>query len=544
MSLVLFLLQTSGPALLIALVTGLVSGGCSAALIALISFSIAQAAVGAGVVAAFVGLGAIALTTAMVSRILLVRFSQAAVFELQIQLCRQILAAELKSLETLGLPSLLVILTEDIQAIAAAASILPVLMINIAGTVGCMVYVSWLSWQVLALVLLITLVASFSCRWFLVAGRRGLAAARESQDRLFQHFRSLISGIKELKLHYLGRQDFFAIDLQQTAHQVRHYNQQGLSLFAILDSWGKFIYFFAVGLVLFALPNWIGISPNTRVAYVLTFTYLLGPMENLVNKLPLLGQASVALDKLETLGLKINRSVSATAAPPPVRNWQRLELKGVTHTYRTDQDATEFTLGPVDLSVRPGELIFIIGGNGSGKSTLAKVITGLYRPQSGAIWLDQQPIDDENQEWYRQHFSAVFSDFYLFDRLLGVSDDEGDRKAQTYLEKLNLSHKVRIEQGKFSTVDLSQGQRKRLALLSAYMENRPIYLFDEWAADQDPVFKQVFYTQFLPDLKAQGKTVFVISHDDHYFHVGDRILKLNYGQIEFEQNPSLAKKLL
>jgi putative ATP-binding cassette transporter len=195
----------------------------------------------------------------------------------------------------------------------------------------------------------------------------------------------------------------------------------------------------------------------------------------------------------------------------------------------------------VDLSVQPGELIFIIGGNGSGKSTLAKVLTGLYQPQSGSIWLDQQPITEENQEWYRQHFSAVFSDFYLFDRLLGVSGEADDSKAQTYLEKLNLSHKVRIEQGKFSTVELSQGQRKRLALLSAYMENRPIYLFDEWAADQDPAFKQVFYTQFLPDLKAQGKTVFVISHDDHYFHVSDRILKLNYGQIELDQSPSAAK---
>jgi putative ATP-binding cassette transporter len=541
MSLLLFLLRTSGPVLWVALATGLISGACSAGLIALISYAIAQEAAGGVVAAAFVGLGTIALTMAMVSRILLVRFSQAAVFELQMQLCRQILAAELKSLETLGLPSLLVILTEDIQAIAVAAGVLPVLMINIAGTVGCMVYVSWLSWQVLVLVLGITLVASLSCRWFLVAGRRGLAAAREQQDRLFQHFRSLIEGIKELKLHYLGRQDFFELDLQPTARQVKRYNQKGLSLFAVLDSWGKFIYFFAVGLVLFALPNWVGISPNTRVAYVLTFTYLLGPMENLVNKLPLLGRASVALDKLEALGLKINQPIAAAAVPPPVQNWKSLELKGVTHTYRTDLDATEFTLGPVDLTVQPGELIFIIGGNGSGKSTLAKVITGLYRPQTGAIWLDQQPIDEGNQEWYRQHFSAVFSDFYLFERLLGMSDDQDDRKAQAYLEKLQLSHKVRIDQGQFSTVDLSQGQRKRLTLMSAYMENRPIYLFDEWAADQDPSFKHIFYTQFLPDLKAQGKTVFVISHDDHYFDVGDRILKLDYGQVEFEQSPSSAK---
>ncbi|MGB3201623.1 MAG: ATP-binding cassette domain-containing protein, partial [Nodosilinea sp.] len=399
MSLVLFLLQTSGPGLWIALATGLVSGGCSAGLIALISYAIAQETAGVTVTAAFMGLGAIALLLAMVSRILLVQFSQAAVFELQLQLCRQILATELKPLETLGLPSLLVVLTDDIQAIAAAASILPVLMINIAGTVGCMVYVSWLSWQVLALVLLITLVASVSCRWFLVAGRRGLAAARESQERLFRHFRSLIEGIKELKLHYRGRQDFFELDLRQTALQVKHHNQRGLSLFAVLDSWGKFIYFFAVGLVLFALPNWIGISPNTRVAYVLTFTYLLGPMENLVNKLPLLGQASVALDKLKALGLTINPAI--VASPPfPVQPWQRLELKGVTHTYRGEQDGSEFTLGPVDLTVHSGELIFIIGGNGSGKSTLAKVLIGLYPPQSGELWLDQQPIDADHREWY------------------------------------------------------------------------------------------------------------------------------------------------
>ncbi|MGB5914002.1 MAG: cyclic peptide export ABC transporter, partial [Phormidesmis sp.] len=320
-----------------------------------------------------------------------------------------------------------------------------------------------------------------------------------------------------------------------------------------------FIYFFAVGLVLFALPRWIGISSETRFAYVLTFNYLLGPMETLVNKLPLLGQASVAVEKLESLKLEQSTSVitnlttpvagaapqiaSSQTANPLIataeNNWQQLSFKAVTHTYRTDQGEDEFTLGPIDLSVHPGELIFIVGGNGSGKSTLAKLITGLYTPQSGTILLNNQPIDRNNQEWYRQHFTAVFSDFYLFDRLLGASmgdnigiNNSTNEKAQEYLQKLQLSHKVKIEQGRFSTLDLSQGQRKRLALLRAYLENRPIYLFDEWAADQDPTFKQIFYTQLLLDLKAKGKTIFVISHDDHYFHLGDRLIKLNYGQLE------------
>lgn len=540
MNLILFLLQRSWPAVAIALATGLVSGGCSAGLIALISYTMAAAGPPSGMLAmAFVGLGGVALTTAMVSRILLVRFSQEAMFGLQLHLCRQILATELKPLENLGLPRLLAILTEDIQAIATAAGILPVLVINLAGSLGCMVYISWLSWQVLALVLLLTLVASVSCRWFLVAGRRRLAAARERQDRLFQHFRSLIDGIKELKLHAVGRQDFLQQDLEQTALQVKRLNKQGLSLFAILDSWGKFIYFFAVGLVLFALPRWIGISPITRFAYILTFTYLLGPMENLVNKLPLLGQASIALDKLETLGL--GQGIATDPLPAPLQTCDRLELRGVTHTYRTDQGASEFTLGPIDLTVSAGELVFIVGGNGSGKSTLAKLITGLYRPQSGAIWLNDVQIDSQNQDWYRQHFSAIFADFYLFDRLLGVSPQTDDGTAQEYLQMLQLSHKVRIEQGRFSTIDLSQGQRKRLTLLTAYLENRPIYLFDEWAADQDPSFKHIFYTQFLADLKAQGKTLFVISHDDHYFNLADRLIKLDYGQVESDQ--SAAAKL-
>jgi putative pyoverdin transport system ATP-binding/permease protein len=172
------------------------------------------------------------------------------------------------------------------------------------------------------------------------------------------------------------------------------------------------------------------------------------------------------------------------------------------------------------------------GGNGSGKSTLAKLITGLYAPEAGELHLDGVPIDDANREWYRQHFSAVFSDFYLFDRLFSAQALTLDTQAQEYLSILELDRKVSVHNGQLSTTSLSQGQRKRLALLAAYLEDRPIYLFDEWAADQDPSFREVFYTQLLADLKQRGKTILVISHDDHYFHVGDRLIKLDYGQIE------------
>lgn len=556
-----------------ALATGFISGGCSAGLIGLISQTVAQPGIPPLATSiAFVALGLTTLITAAVSRILLVTFSQSVVFGLQTRLCRQILATELKPLETIGLPRLLVVLTEDIQAVATAAGVVPILAINIASALGCMLYISWLSWQVLIMVLLITLVASVSCHWFLVRGRHWLATARKQQDRLFQHFRSLVDGVKELKLKYYGQQDFLSTDLERSALEVKQANTWGLSLFAILDSWGKFIYFFAMGLILFLLPHWLPIPIETRFAYVLTFTYLLGPMESLVNKLPFLSKASVALQKIEALGLSLGTesrqsgaSQSGLSALPPAAPAEKVELhvREVTHQYRGDfvgadgerQSDRTFTLGPVNLSVCAGELIFIVGGNGSGKSTLAKLLSGLYQPQSGHIWLNGEAVEAHNQQWYRQHFSAVFSDFYLFERMLATQQSQNqpgsnqqtatnyrdlDARALAYLKELQLDHKVQVQNGTFSTTALSQGQRKRLALLSAALEDRPIYLFDEWAADQDPTFKHIFYTQILADLKAKGKIIFVISHDDRYFHLADRLIKLDYGSIVYSGPPAKA----
>ncbi len=537
MTLISFILRSSWQAVAIALVTGLISGGFSAGLLVIITFAAANpSSPNAYGALAFVGLGLLVLVTSMISRIVLVRFSQTAVFVLQLRLSQQILATDLRQLETIGFPRLLALLTEDIQAISEAVSAVPVLVINTAILLGCMVYISWLSWQVLVLVLLLTGVASVSCRWFLVRGRDVLAQARTQQDKLFGHFRALVEGIKELKLHALRQQAFMEAELTATAIQLRRTSSQGLSYFAILDSWGKFIYFFAIGVVLFLLPTWMELTTATRFGYVITFTYLLGPMESLVNKLPFLGKANVALGRIQTLGL----ALAETADPRQAQEvqpaaWHQLKFKHLTHTYRTEKDDTDFTLGPMDLTLYPGEIVFIIGGNGSGKSTLAKLITGLYIPQGGEIWLDNQAITDDNRTWYRQHFSTVFSDFFLFDRLLGLQGQGQDQQAEHYLEKLHLDHKVQIRAGHLSTTELSQGQRKRLALLTAYLENRPIYLFDEWAADQDPSFKEIFYHQYLQELKAQGKAVIVISHDDHYFPAADRLMKLNYGQLESDQ---------
>ena len=211
-------------------------------------------------------------------------------------------------------------------------------------------------------------------------------------------------------------------------------------------------------------------------------------------------------------------------------NWTSLELVNIHHSYTGDSEKHQFTLDNINLKFEPGELVFIVGGNGSGKSTLVKQVTGLYIPDNGEILFNNIPITDDNREWYRQQFSVVFYDFYLFERLLGIEDNRGT-EIQNYLKQLELDKKVTVKEGILSTTNLSQGQRKRLALLTAYLENRPIYLFDEWASDQDPVFKEVFYNKLLPELKQRGKTVIAISHDDRYFDKCDRLIKLDYGRV-------------
>ena len=225
---------------------------------------------------------------------------------------------------------------------------------------------------------------------------------------------------------------------------------------------------------------------------------------------------------------------SLTVLPDSKQCWNFIKLVGVTHSYQGEREANNFVLGPIDLTFHPGELVFLIGGNGSGKSTLIKVIAGLYVPEAGVVHIDNQPITDANREWYCQHFSVVFPDFYLFDSLLGLNSpdlDLLDLQAQKYLVQLHLDRKVQVNRGVFSTIALSQGQRKRLALLAAYMEERPFYIFDEWASDQDPMFKDIFYNQLLLELKHQGKTVLVVTHDDRYFHLADRLVKLDYGKV-------------
>ena len=536
MNLIWLLLRASSLQVAIAILTGLVSGGSTARLIALINSAVSGNFT-SNLVWYFVALAFVVIINSIICQVLLINLSQDAVYRLRLRLSQGVLSSPLRHLEQLGANRLMTTLTEDVATLSTTVYAIPFICVDIAIIAGCLLYLGSLSIAVFAFTIGFIMVALGTVQLLINRAQHFLTLARDDQDRLFKHFSTIIDGIKELKLHAARRQDFFSQELQKSAATSRDHNATALITFSIGSNWSNLLFFILIGLLIFALPQLIAIEPSVLSGYILTFTYLMLPMQSILDKLQQLSRASVALQKIERMGLTLaaqkedtgnQRAEAATFAA-------LVDLQQVTHAYPGEVEDSNFTLGPLDLTFYPGQLVFIVGGNGSGKSTLAKLITGLYIPESGEIRLEGKVITDENREWYRQHFSVVFSDFYLFDRILGISNIDFDKQAREYLQQLQLDRKVKIENGKLSTTALSQGQRKRLALLTAYLENRSIYLFDEWASDQDPVFRDIFYKEILLNLKRQGKTVLVISHDDHYFHLADRVIKLDYGKVEYDK---------
>jgi putative ATP-binding cassette transporter len=530
-----FLLKNSKWPVAFAVLTSTGSGILGAWLIAFIHTALSMTdAASPSLVWSYSGLCLLLLLTHVTSQILLLHISQRAVFELRLRLSRSILDAPLRRVEEAGSPRLMAALTGDVATISGALLGIPLICINIATIITSLIYIGFLSWRLLLGLALFMFATAISYRLIIRIALRYLKLAREEADTLFASFRGVIDGNKELKLNRLRREEFYRQDVEASASRVKGYNLTGQTIFTIAFGSGRLLYFIFIGLILFALPSITPTSVQDLTGYVLIVLYLNGPITTLVNVIPTLSQARVALQKVEALGLSLTREGGELPdAEPDDQPWATLTLEGVTHTYRRENEDGVFTLGPLDLSFKPGEVVFITGGNGSGKSTLAKVITGLYLPEDGRISVDGQPVTDATRERYRQLFSAVFSDYYLFDRVARSNGSNGsdlDERASHYLTQLQLDAHVSVSKGQLSTTALSQGQRKRLALLNAYLEDRPLYVFDEWASDQDPFFKRIFYTQLLPELKARGKTVIVVTHDDTYYGLADRIIKLDYGQ--------------
>ncbi|POE10895.1 multidrug ABC transporter permease/ATP-binding protein [Pectobacterium odoriferum] len=474
----------------------------------------------------FLGLLLLLMGVTLVSQLALTTLGHHFVYRLRGQFIKRILDTHIARIEQIGSAQLLASLSSDIRNITIAFVRLPELIQGIVLTIGSAAYLAWLSPKMLV----VTSVWIAVTLWggFMLVSRvyRHLTQVREAEDRLQKDYETVINGRKELTLNRERAQKLYEEVYQANAQDYRQNVIRADTFHLSAVNWSNIMMLGVIGAVFFMANNLGWADTNVAATYSLTLLFLRTPMLQAVGALPTLLSAQVAFSKLKRFDLADYQEAFSAAVAPA--GWHTLELRDVVFRY----DDSGFEVGPINLVITRGELVFLIGGNGSGKSTLAMLLTGLYTPVSGSLLLDNRPVTAEAREDYQKLFSAIFTDFHLFGQMMGPQGTEPDiALVDSWLDRLNMRHKLTLDNHQVMNLQLSQGQRKRVALLLAVAEQRDILLLDEWAADQDPQFRRVFYLELLPQLRALGKTIVAISHDDHYFEHADRLLEMHQGTL-------------
>lgn len=532
------LLRPFLPLIVLSAVTGIGAGIATVALLRTINQVLnQQGSMTGGLLLTFIALCAVALFGRMASDVSTNFVGQRLVAQVRKSLAQKILSAPIDALERYRTHRLMPVLSQDVDMISDAAFVLSSTLIAMAVALGCLAYLAMLSLPLFCL-LAVALVLGATIQT--VAQTRaeiGFWKAREHEDRLHKAYRAISEGAKELRMHRDRRTRMFGGQVERIVDEIRRVNGRAINTYVMATAFGSALFFLLIAMIL----GWAAFrttEPAVLSGFVLVLLFLKGPIDVIAGALPNVGRAKVAFQRIDDLSARF-------ATPEPHLHLERasthaelssgIGMQGVHYAFDAPDGGEPFVLGPIDLQLRRGEMVFVVGDNGSGKTTLIKLLLGLYAPQQGEVLRDGTVVTPETRDDYRQLFTTVFSDFYLFEDLVGEGKGEGDgalpQAALPYLQRLEIAHKVSIKDGSFSTVDLSTGQRKRLALVHAYLEGRPVLVFDEWAADQDPTFRHLFYTELLPELRAKGHLLVVISHDDRYFHLADRVITMKDGRI-------------
>ena len=475
------------------------------------------------------------------SQHILSRLSATVVLDLRNTMVRRVLGTPYEEIERIGGHRVYATLTDDITNIAAGMTLLPHIVYSGTTVILCLGYMLYTSWQLFLFVMGLLTVVVLVGQLLMSMAMKHQEILRNFNDDLFSAFRALVAGGKELNLSSRRKNFFFHNVLSPVIDSIGRKAVRTELIYVILSNWTRALIFCVMGVIVYGAKYvFVDLSVEVVVAFILVVLYMVEPLETLVGMLNELGKSIVAHKKICSLKLSEETTFINTAGQS-VRifdEWDYLSVKGLSYQYQAVEGEDYcFSIGPIDLSFRRGETIFLTGGNGSGKSTFARVLTGLYTPHSGHILLDGKPVNlSTHGEKYRELYSTIFSDFYLFREVLnreGVPAD--DAIIISHLKDLQLDQKVNSRDGVLSAIDLSQGQRKRLALVSSYLEDTQICIYDEWAADQDPYFRNMFYTKLLPELKAKGKTLIVITHDDAYYKYCDRFIKFDAGKVVLNQ---------
>jgi putative ATP-binding cassette transporter len=477
-----------------------------------------------------------------VSEIILMRVANSVAKKIRWSFYKCISSAALSEIERIGSPRLIAAINIDVPNIVTGGRLLPSVLVNLITVLGILSFLFILNEQAFKLVVYAIFFGAIFYQVPLWFASRILTKIRETQDVLQEAIRGLIYGAKELKLDIHKRNYYHdKVILEQEKSILRNSNK-GAVILSSATSLGDLTCFFVIGLIGFVFINYHPISQQDLLTVIMVLLFITGPISILLNSMPTLSLASISYRKFTSLIESMKIELYEEEVYENL-SWDSITYKDVEYNYPSVGGEPGFKVGPINLTMNKGEVIFMVGANGSGKSTFSKLLTLYYTPTSGNIYFGDSLVDSRSIVSHRLAITAIYTDYYLFDILLQELDKEALNQVIYYIDKLGLAKKVKLEDGKFSTIELSDGQRKRLALLVSFIEDKQFYLFDEWAADQDPTFKHVFYHEILKVLRDNGKLVVVISHDEQYFEVADRLIVMENGKLkEREINIKMSNK--
>lgn len=467
--------------------------------------------------------------SALIVRKKLIVITSEVVYDKRIQIIDKLMQASYDKFEALEDGNIHAALNNDTEAVSGFVNAFVNGLTGVITLVTCFIYLATINFLGM---LISVLVICFAIGAFLIASNKAekmFEKNRDVQNTFFKYINDMLKGFKELYINQKKGKEFTE-DIRKSCEDYRDTRVQAEYEFVGVSILGEILYIAVVGMVVFIFPLLFpNLQNNTLRNYVLVYLYMGGIVNQEIYLVPGIMRVMVSWRRIN----KFVKDISGIGDNKKKTEYKTqngqfdIKVKDVMFQYKSD-NGEKFSVGPINCDFKSGEIIFISGGNGSGKSTLAKLITGLYAPDEGEITINGQKVD---QETLGSYFSVIFSDYYIFDKMYGIDYRSKSEEIKKYLKLLRIDDKVQVNDGLFSSIRLSTGQRKRLALLVSYLEERPVYLFDEWAADQDPEFRKFFYKVLLPELKARGKTIIAITHDDRYFDDADKHIKMETGQI-------------
>lgn len=465
------------------------------------------------------------------------RMVEKAIDGLRVELFECVRHTELSTLEKIGKEKIFNTLSKELQTISQSAQLFVIIGQSISLVFFTSLYIAYHSVTAFVVLTALILLGGSIHRLRADEIQKNMQLSFESENKLIQRLSDLLEGFKEVKLSVPRAQELeheFAMD----SARAKRSKTTTQTLFATDFVLSQITFFAATGAMVFVVPVFSNVYTDVVIKVTTASLFLIGPITSIVGGIPIFTAATEAGQNVLALEKELKREQAQYSREndeqAQISSFNEIRLAGAYYQHNRTPGDRPFFVGPVDFELKRGQVTFITGGNGSGKTTFIRMLTGLYELQAGQLILDGQPLNERSLTAYRSLFTAVFADFHLFKQLYGIHNTS-QKEIDEWLTFLEMNTKVAVVDGEFSTIDLSSGQRKRLALLSTILENRPVYIFDEWAADQDPIFRRKFYEQVLPRLKARGNTVIAITHDDAYFHLADVHLKMVEGQIMAHQ---------